>query len=112
VKFDRPGVCFLFCNIHPEMSAVVMVLDTPYFAVSDKAGRYAIADVPGGRYMVNIWHERARPENPREFPHEVSISPVAPRLARIRLVDSGQLIPPHKNKYGKDYETPSGATYK
>src|SRR5690348_1080299 len=57
VRFDRPGICYIFCNIHPEMSAVVMVLSTPYYAVSDRSGRIAIQNVPAGRYMLHLWYE-------------------------------------------------------
>ncbi len=112
VKFDRPGMCYIFCNIHPEMSAVVIVLDTPYYAVSDGGGRFSIADVPAGRYTVNVWHERAKPENPREFPHEITLGAPRSEVMVIRLVDSGQLLAPHKNKYGKEYDPVPGTIYK
>ncbi len=110
--FDRVGVCYIFCNIHPEMSAAVVVLDTAYYAVSNSHGIFTIADVPEGRYIVNVWHERARPENPREFPREITLSSPRAALPAIRLVDSGQLLIPHKNKYGVDYDTPPVTVYK
>ena len=62
VKFDRPGVSFLFCNIHAEMSAVVLSVDTPYFALSDRNGNVTIRDVPDGRYQMHVWYERSAPE--------------------------------------------------
>src|SRR2546430_17511452 len=46
VRFDRPGVSSLFCNIHPQMSAVVVTVDTPYYGVSDAEGRICIHEVP------------------------------------------------------------------
>lgn len=46
VRFDRAGVCYIFCNIHPEMSAVVIVLDTPYSGISNRRGVVAISKVP------------------------------------------------------------------
>src|SRR2546429_5288913 len=52
VRFDHAGVSFLFCNIHPEMSAVVIALDTPYYAVTDKSGGLAIPNVTDGKYDV------------------------------------------------------------
>jgi plastocyanin len=107
VTFDRPGVCYIFCNIHPEMSAVVVVVDTHYYAVSNRLGEFAIDGVPAGRYMLSVWHERAKPENPREFPREVSITPETAVLAPIRMLDSGQLSISHKNKYGRDYDVPA-----
>lgn len=58
--FDVPGVVTLLCNVHAEMSAYVVVAETPYFAVSDRAGNFAIPAVPPGHYEVVAWHERAR----------------------------------------------------
>ena len=46
VHFDKPGISYIFCNIHPEMSAVVLALDTPYYGVSDPHGQVVIANVP------------------------------------------------------------------
>jgi plastocyanin len=59
--FDKPGPVTLLCNVHAEMSAYVVVTETPYFAVTDKAGRFAIPDVPPGRYVLKAWHEKSRP---------------------------------------------------
>lgn len=53
VRFEREGVSYIFCNIHPEMSAVVVVVATPYFAVAGKNGEFSIPDVPPGRYMFH-----------------------------------------------------------
>ncbi len=55
VPFDQPGLSRIFCNIHPQMAAYVMVVDTPYFAVSDESGRFAIAGVPAGDYVSHAW---------------------------------------------------------
>jgi plastocyanin len=59
--FDRSGVVQVFCHIHSDMSAVVLVLDNAYFAVPDSAGRYSIPDLPPGEYTLVAWHERIRP---------------------------------------------------
>ena len=114
VTLDRAGVCYIFCNIHPEMSAAVVVMDTPYYAISNRQGEFAIQNVPAGRYQVSVWHERAKPAAGSEFPREVSVSPENAVLARIRLLDSGELSVPHKNKYGRDYDAPApkGLVYK
>jgi plastocyanin len=50
----------LLCNVHPEMEGYVVVLETPYFAVSAKDGSYAIKDVPPGKYTLKIWHEKLK----------------------------------------------------
>src|SRR5216684_6631644 len=59
-KFDTSGVVPLFCNVHPEMSAYIVVVPTPYFATSDQTGNYKIEDVPDGSYTVTAWHEGAK----------------------------------------------------
>jgi plastocyanin len=59
-KFDNPGVVSLLCNVHPEMSAYLIVSPTPYFAQSDASGEYKIDNVPDGAYTVTAWHEGAK----------------------------------------------------
>jgi plastocyanin len=56
-KFDTPGVVSLLCNVHPEMSAYIIVSPTPYYAVTDASGNFKIDDVPDGSYTVSAWHE-------------------------------------------------------
>lgn len=110
-RFDRPGVSFIFCNIHPEMSAVVVVVDGPY-AVSNAAGRVLIPSVAPGRYHLYAWHEAAR-RGTEGLPLEVEISSHNPVLPAISLVDSGEMPAPHKNKYGTEYgRTPTTGIYK
>ena len=55
VHFDKPGLSRIFCNIHPQMAAYVVVVDTPYFAIADRNGAFAIADVPAGNYTYRAW---------------------------------------------------------
>ena len=55
VTFDQPGLSRIFCNIHPNMAAYVMAVDSAYFAVSDEAGRFLIASVPPGTYTYHAW---------------------------------------------------------
>jgi plastocyanin len=59
-KFDTPGAVPILCNVHPEMSAYLVVVPTPYFAVSDQTGTYKIENVPDGSYTVIAWHEGAK----------------------------------------------------
>lgn len=56
--FKKAGAYSQLCNIHPDMLAWVVVLDTPYFAVTDEAGSYAIRNVPPGKYTLVVWHEK------------------------------------------------------
>lgn len=68
--FDKPGVYTQLCRVHPEMEAFIVVLDTPYFAVTDAAGKYTITDVPPGKYTLVAWSERLK-----SVKQEVTIEP-------------------------------------
>jgi len=57
VRFDRPGVVQVFCDIHSHMSAYILVFAHRYFSVTDQAGSFAIAGVPPGSYTLAVWHE-------------------------------------------------------
>jgi plastocyanin len=57
VTFDKPGVVTLLCNVHSELSAYVVVVETPFFAVTDRQGNFTIAGVPPGSYQMSFWHE-------------------------------------------------------
>jgi plastocyanin len=59
--FNDAGVVPLLCNVHPEMSAYIFVAPTPYFAVTDAQGAYAIKDVPPGKYTLKTWSEQGKP---------------------------------------------------
>ena len=59
--FDNLGAAPLLCNVHPEMSGYVIVVPTPYFAVTDSAGDYVIKDVPPGKYTLKTWSEEGKP---------------------------------------------------
>jgi plastocyanin len=109
--FDYTGVSFLFCNIHPEMSAAIVVLNTPYFTISDRAGRVSVADVPDGRYRLHAWYERSTPEDLRKLEREVVISPSSRALDPIRLTDTGNPMLAHKNKYNQDYTPVTNPAY-
>lgn len=104
VHFDRAGICYIFCNIHPQMSAIVVVVNTPYFAVSNKLGEVVIPDVPPGRYMLNLWEEHCSAENLKEASHEVTVGTDASSLGTIRLQQSRKLVLVHPNKYGRKYD--------
>ena len=58
--FAEQGVYTQLCNVHPEMEAFIVALDTPYFALTDKDGNFEIKDVPPGDYTMKVWHEKLR----------------------------------------------------
>jgi plastocyanin len=110
VTFNAPGVSYIFCNIHPEMSAVVVATRSPYYAISNTAGDFAIPDVLAGRYQLNVWHERCLPEALKALTREVVVSGADSTLGEIRLPESGDLLANHKNKYGQRYEPVPSST--
>jgi plastocyanin len=57
VRFDRPGIVPVFCDIHSHMSAYILVFSHPFFAVSDNDGRYEIHAIPPGTYSLRVWSE-------------------------------------------------------
>jgi plastocyanin len=103
VVFKREGVVRVFCNIHATMSAVIVVLKTPYFAVSGAAGSYEIPNVPPGNYRLHVFHERAAEENLQSLVRAVEVTTAPLHLPRLVISESGYLQAPHKNKFGKDY---------
>ncbi len=106
VKFDRPGVAYIFCNIHPQMSAVVVAVNTPYFTVSDNRGEINIPNVPSGRYRLDVWYEKALPETLRALRREITVGPDSASLGALRLTASANIFMAHKNKYGREYDPP------
>ena len=106
VHFDKPGISYIFCNIHPEMSGVVVALDTPYYGVSDQHGQVVIAGVPVGKYVLRVWHESALPETLKAMTREVMISGTSSTLGVLRLAES-DLPKGHKNLYGVEYDSPT-----
>jgi len=56
--FSRPGLIKVYCHLHSQMSASIMVFDHPHFTIPEGDGHFAIADVPAGEYRLSAWHER------------------------------------------------------
>ena len=111
VRFDRLGVSFLFCNIHPEMSAVVVAVDTPYYALSDRKGNLTIQNVPDGKYELHVWYERSLPDDLKNLTRAVTIASASRDLGTIQVPENPSFTPAHKNKYGQDYAPPPTPSY-
>jgi plastocyanin len=107
IRFRRPGIVRVFCNIHPTMSAVIVVLDTPYFTKAGDDGRYRIPNVPPGNYRLHVFDERATAGPDVQSDVVVDGSDLQPAVPPIRLSELGYVRPPHKNKFGLDYPASS-----
>ena len=101
--FQHPGVVKVYCNIHPQMSAVVVVRDNPFVKVSPE-GIFTLENVPAGRHTVKAWHERAG-----EAAAEVTVPEKGAVTTALRLDATTYKREAHKNKFGKDYS--SGEQY-
>jgi len=123
VVFNRVGISYIFCNIHPQMSAIVVTVATPYFATSDEEGAVTINNVPEGHYQLKVWHERTSDEELAAQSRVVRVAPGAAAagpaatgaaaagaavrydLGLIRLNEAGYMLQPHKNKHGGQYDS-------
>ena len=105
VHFDKPGISFIFCNIHAEMSAVVVALATPYYAVSNARGDLTIPNVPPGRYELQVFHSAVPPEELLAQKREITVNATETALGTLHLTESDAELA-HKNKYGRDYDRP------
>ncbi|MEW6367062.1 MAG: methylamine utilization protein [Acidobacteriota bacterium] len=100
-RFARPGIVRIYCNIHPTMSAVLVVVDSDFFAQTTASGDAELKDVPAGTWLLKTWHEQGG-ENERR----IVIQPGVLTDTRVELDVSRWTPQPHKNKFGKDYPPP------
>jgi plastocyanin len=99
-RFSRSGLVRIYCNIHPRMSAFVVVRDNGWYTQPAADGSFTIPNVPPGRYTLNVWHERAPAVR-----QEITVP--AGGLAGVNLTmdASGYRWVQHRNKYGQEYGT-------
>ncbi|MEM8961243.1 MAG: hypothetical protein AAGD38_07190 [Acidobacteriota bacterium] len=104
VTFEKPGLVRVFCNVHQEMVAYVLVLETPYFVAPGRDGGFRFDDLPAGSGKLVVWHERAKV---RELPLTLPTSgPV-----KMALELTKPRVPDHLNKFGKPYKRRRGRRY-
>ncbi len=96
--FEHAGIVRVYCNIHPQMSAIVLVHDNPFFTMAGRDGRFTLEGVPAGTYTVTAWHERGE-----EASVEVVVPAEGQAVANLTLDASSYRRARHKNKHGKDY---------
>jgi plastocyanin len=104
VRFDRVGPSYLFCNIHSEMTGVVLVVDSDFFGITDKSGRYSIPGLPPGRYVLHVWYENATQDSLQALQRQVTLPNDNRTLPAIWVHAAKQAPVEHKNKYGQDYD--------
>ncbi len=96
-EFPKPGVVQLYCNIHPEMAATILVLPNRRFAVAGADGRFAIEGVPPGTWTVYAYDRLA------DRPAKAEIVVAAGKPAEVTLELEESAAAAHTNKYGQPY---------
>lgn len=104
VVFDRPGLVRVFCNVHPDMVAYVLVLDTPFYTTTASDGSFTLKGLPEGPGRLTVWHEQSEP-----WTKELK-APASDVVARIALTKPR--IPSHMNKQGRQYGRNSRDRYR
>lgn len=102
--FEQPGVVRIYCNVHPQMVAHVLVVDSDFSAHPDDDGRFSLDGLPAGTGTLTVWHERAEP-----LTREVTLPLDGPIALDLPLTRSR--LPPHLNKFGKPYKSRRGRRY-
>ena len=96
--FATPGLVRIYCNIHPQMSAFLQVMENPYFAWTNPDGGFLIDDVPPGNYRLKAWHEEGETTQP------LSVTESGATGLVVQIDVSGFAKRPHLNKFGKPYK--------
>jgi hypothetical protein len=111
VKFPRAGVSYIFCNIHPEMSAVVLALSTPLYAIADSKNYFDLRGVPPGDYRLHVWIEGVQPSALEGLSRTVHLSTHLLDLGTVNAPIAKPIGATHTNKFGKPYETNPESPY-
>lgn len=104
-QFSQPGVIRVYCNVHAQMSAFIVVRDNPWYAQPGGDGSFSIANVPPGTYTLHVWHERGG-----ETTRRLEVSAAGVRDLAMTLDARGFRFTPHLNKFGQPY-TQQGRRY-
>ncbi len=98
VRFDEPGVVRVYCNVHAQMSGLVLVLDTPWYTQPSSDGSFTLGTVPPGSYTLHAWHERAP-----EVTQAIDVTAEGAGQLAVELDARGFQFKPHLNKHGQPY---------
>lgn len=101
-KFETPGVVNVYCNVHPNMSAVVHVMSSPYYGFADANGNYSF-EVPAGKYRLTAWNEQG---GSASSDIEVKTDGTVSGNTLLNIDGRNFRLVQHKNKFGKTYQPP------
>lgn len=111
VFFSREGVSYIFCNIHPEMSTVVLTLSTPLYAIADANNSFALRGVPPGDYVLHLWIESVPESFLQGLMHTVHIPLLNSDLGNVSAPIAQPNKISHANMFGEAYDQESRSTY-
>jgi plastocyanin len=111
VRFSREGISYIFCNIHPEMSAVVIALTTPLYDVAGAAGSFSIHGVPPGTYILHVWIEGAPQPDLDHLSRRITLADGQSSSVTIDASSAYHPLGDHLNMYGKPYPPDQRAPY-
>jgi hypothetical protein len=109
VVFSREGVSYIFCNIHSEMSAVVIALTTPFYGIADSQSEFHLKEVPNGVYELHVWVEGQHQNFLDRQTRRVHIAGDTVNLGEIRAGPPDQ--EQHLNKFGRQYDPEAKPIY-
>lgn len=111
VTFSREGVSYIFCNIHPEMSAVILALSTRLFSIAGSSGTFHIPDVPSGEYEVHVWIEGVQQPTLNNLTRRVHLSTAVTDLGKFEIPGGLPQPTSHTNMYGQPYDRETKPAY-
>jgi plastocyanin len=111
VTFNRAGVSYIFCNIHPEMAAIIITLDTPYYATPNPHGDLVFHGVREGGYILHVWSENTSPETLASLRRTIIINSSHTKLEDTVIPVSKNSLDNHVNKFGLPYDTHTASPY-
>ncbi len=105
-EFPTPGVVDVYCNIHPEMAATILVLPNRFHTRTGSDGMFTLEGVPAGEWTLFAYTRRAA----RPVSAKITVTAGADTKVEIGLQRGGE--PPHLNKYGENYRSEGPGTYR
>ena len=111
VTFSREGISYIFCNIHPEMSAVVLSLSTPFYAIADSSGTFHLHDVAPGEYELHIWVEGVQDSTLDKYTRRIHLNANRGDLGELSIPEIPQRKQDHPNKFGQPYDKDTKPAY-
>lgn len=111
VTFPREGISYIFCNIHPEMSAVVLSLSTPLYAIANAQNSLDLRDIPPGDYLLHFWIEGVSQQVVSTLERRLNLAAGLLDLGDVKAPITRTTPAQHANKFGANYDPTPKAPY-